>query len=94
VVGEADREGDLTHRRAILVACHVPRRFLLGCVGVACVVLLLATPALAATPGQLLWVRTYRPASGGASFWDVAAGPMEQRTLSATNEATRRRPSS
>jgi len=56
------------------VAGHVPQRFVLGCVGVACAVLLLATPALAATPGQLLWMRTYRPASGGASFLAVAAG--------------------
>ena len=36
--------------------------------------LLLTAPALAASSGQRLWERTYRPASGGASFADVVAG--------------------
>ena len=49
------------------------RRVLLGCAGVVCAVLLLSTSALAATPGQRLWVRTYRVA-GSAVFRDVATG--------------------
>ncbi len=60
------------YRRAILVTGH-KRRFLLGCAGVVCAVLLLSTSALAATPGQRLWVRTYRVA-GSAVFRDVATG--------------------
>jgi hypothetical protein len=63
------------HRRAsILVEGHVERRFLLGCVGVVSAVLLLSTPALAASSGQPLWMRTYRPAAASAAFRDVAAG--------------------
>ena len=61
-------------RAFILTAGHVRRSYLLGCAGVVCAVLLLTTPALAASSGQRLWVSTYRPASGGASFSDVAAG--------------------
>jgi hypothetical protein len=51
------------------------RRCVVVAVGVACVLLQLAAPALAASSGELLWVRTYRPASGSASFSDVAARP-------------------
>ncbi|HEX5641497.1 MAG TPA: hypothetical protein VFZ86_04050, partial [Thermoleophilia bacterium] len=62
-------------RRALtLAAGHVRRSRLVGFVGAVCAVLLLTTPALAASSGQRLWVRTYRPASGGATFSDVAAG--------------------
>ena len=61
-------------RAFILVAGHVTRRYARGCVGVVCAVLLLTTPALASPSGQRLWVSTYRPASGGAAFSDVAAG--------------------
>ena len=53
---------------------HIMRRLGLCCVGVACAVALLTTPTLAASSGQRLWVRSYRPASGGAAFSDVAAG--------------------
>ena len=59
-------------RAFILTAGHVTRRYLLGCAGVVCAVLLLTTPAPASSSGQRLWVSTYRPASGGASFSDVA----------------------
>jgi hypothetical protein len=55
-------------------APHIMQRLGLCCAGVVCGVLLLITPALAASSGQRLWVSTYRPASGGASFSDVAAG--------------------
>ena len=61
-------------RAFILFAGRVRRRCLLGWVGVVLAMLLLSTPALAASPGQRLWVSTYRPASGGASFSAVAAG--------------------
>jgi hypothetical protein len=61
-------------RALILVARRVKRKHVLGCVGAVCAVLLMTTPALAASSGQRLWVSTYRPASGGASFSDVAAG--------------------
>jgi hypothetical protein len=61
-------------RALILVARRVKRKHVLGCIGAVCAVLLLTTPALAASSGQRLWVSTYRPASGGASFSDVAAG--------------------
>jgi hypothetical protein len=61
-------------RALILVARPVKGKHVLGCLGAVCAVLLLTTPALAASSGQRLWVSTYRPASGGASFSDVAAG--------------------
>lgn len=60
-------------RALILVARRIKRKHVLGCLGVVCAVLLLTTPALAASSGQRLWVSTYRPASGGATFSDVAA---------------------
>lgn len=59
---------------SICPAHHVMRRLSLCCAGVVCAAVLLTTPALAASSGQPLWVRTYRPASGGAAFSDVAAG--------------------
>jgi hypothetical protein len=61
-------------RALIRVARRVKRKHVLGCVGAACAVLLLTTPALAASSGQRLWVSTCRPASGGVAFADVAAG--------------------
>ena len=50
------------------------RSFTLPCIGVVCAALLVTAPAIAASSGQRLWVRTYRPASGGAVFRDVATG--------------------
>ena len=64
----------MQYRAFILVARRVKREYLLGCAGAVCAVLLLTAPALAASSGQRLWVSTYRPSSGGASFSDVAAG--------------------
>ena len=61
-------------RAFIHSAGRVKRQCLLGWVGVVFAMLLLTAPALAASSGQRLWERTYRPASGGASFADVVAG--------------------
>ena len=61
-------------RAFIHSAGRVKRQCLLGWVGAVFAMLLLTAPALAASSGQRLWVSTYRPASGGAAFADVAAG--------------------